>query len=69
MKTVMVTRLASVPPARCSVSAISANTRCVWASKLPEMSLPSPSTSAVWPAIHTMRPPSVMTAGEYARFF
>src|SRR5262249_14406419 len=37
--------------------------------KLPEMSLPSPSTVAVWPAIQTTRPPSVTTAGEYARFF
>src|SRR4029453_11617123 len=69
MKTVMVTRLASVPPTRRSVWSISANTRCVWASKLPEMSLPSPSTVAVWPASQTTRPPSVMTAGEYARFF
>src|SRR5439155_2055343 len=33
------------------------------------MSLPSPSTVAVWPASQTTRPPSVMTAGEYARFF
>src|SRR3989442_7556333 len=48
---------------------MSANTRCVWASKLPAMSLPSPSTVAVWPASQTTRPPSVMTAGEYARFF
>src|SRR5262249_46456339 len=69
MKTVMVTRLASVPPTRRSVWSISANTRCVWASKLPEMSLPSPSTVAVWPASQTTRPPSVTTAGEYARFF
>src|SRR5262249_49871424 len=69
MKTVMVTTLASVPPTRRSVWSISANTRCVWASKLPEMSLPSASTVAVWPASQTTRPPSVRTAGEYARFF
>src|SRR5438034_9632173 len=69
MKTVMVTRFASVPPTRRSVWSISANTRCVWASKLPAMSLPSPSTVAVWPASQTTRPPSVMTAGEYARVF
>src|SRR5437867_10147311 len=31
--------------------------------KLPAMSLPSPSTVAVWPASQTMRPPSVTTAG------
>ena len=37
--------------------------------KFPEMSLPSPSTVAVCPASQTMRPPSVMTAGEYARPF
>jgi len=33
------------------------------------MSLPSVSVVAVCPAIHTMRPPSVTTAGENARLF
>src|SRR5258705_1398719 len=69
MNTVIVTRLASEPPARRNVWSISANTRYVCASKSPEMSLPSPSTVAVCPASQTMRPPSVTTAGEYARLF
>src|SRR5215472_7821485 len=67
MKTVMVTRLARLPPTRHMVWSIRAKTRWVWASKLPEMSLPSVSVVAIWPASQTMRPPSVMTAGEYER--
>src|SRR5215468_3422951 len=36
-------------------------------SNCPEISLPASSRVAVWPASQTVRPPCVMTAGEYAR--
>src|ERR1051325_5877709 len=67
MKTVVVTRLASEPPARSSVRLISARMVRACSSNLPEMSLPSRSVVVVWPASQTVLPPSVMTAGEKPR--
>ena len=64
MNTVMVTMLASEPPQRCSVLSIRPKIVLTCASKLPAMSLPASSRVAVWPASQTVRPPSVMTAGE-----
>ena len=69
MNTVIVTRLASDAPARSSVRFISANTVRTCSSNWPLMSRPSRSVVAVWPASHTVRPPSVTTAGEKARLF
>src|SRR5947209_7146605 len=69
MNTVIVTMLASEPPARSSVRPSSSNTVRVCSSNLPLMSLPFTSVVVVLPASQTMRPPSVMTAGENARLF
>src|ERR1043165_4122452 len=69
MKTVMVTRFFNEPPARCSVLSISLKMMRACASKLPAMLAPFSSASVVWPAMWTVRPPSVITAGEKARAF
>src|SRR5882672_10596208 len=67
MKTVMLTTLARLPPARLSTWSICENTCFACASKLLAMSLPSFSRVAVWPATQTILPPSVITPGENAR--
>src|SRR6266851_7663039 len=69
MNTVMVTRLATLPPARLSVRSIWRKISRAWPSKFPTRLPPWPSWRAVWPASQTIRPPSVMTAGEKARDF
>src|SRR3954468_11878322 len=67
MNTVMLTTLATLPPARFKIWSIWENTWRTCASKLLEMSAPWLSRVAVWPATHTVRPPSVITPGENAR--
>src|SRR5713101_2051009 len=67
MKTVTVTMLARLPPARFMIWSICENTCFTCASKLLAMSLPSLSRVAVCPATQTILPPSVMTPGENAR--
>src|SRR3954469_3838416 len=67
MNTVIETTLARLPPARLSTVSICENTCFACASKLLAMSLPALSRVAVWPATHTILPPSVITPGEKAR--
>src|SRR5438132_4958731 len=67
MKTVMLTMLARLPPARFITWSTWENTCFTWASKLLAMSLPALSRVAVWPATQTILPPSVTTPGEKAR--
>src|SRR4051812_21240815 len=67
MKTVMLTMLARLPPARFITWSICETTCFTWASKLLAISLPALSRVAVWPATQTILPPSVTTPGEKAR--
>src|SRR5438034_7502995 len=67
MNTVTCTILARLPPARFMIWSICENTCFTCASKLLAMSRPSLSRVAVWPASHTIFPPSVTTPGENAR--
>src|SRR5437868_7381231 len=67
MKTVMLATLARLPPARLRMVSICEKTCFTCASKLFAMSLPALSRVAVWPATHTVLPPSVITPGEKAR--
>src|SRR6266436_4960709 len=67
MKTVIVTMLARLPPARFMIWSICENTCFTCASKLLAMSFPSLSRVAVCPATQTILPPSVMTPGENER--
>src|SRR5690349_6254905 len=67
MKTVMLTTLARLPPARFNTWSICENTCLTCASKLLAMSLPALSRVAVCPATQTILPPSVTTPGENAR--
>src|SRR6185436_6627067 len=67
MSTVMLTTLATLPPARFRIWSICEKTWRTCASKFLEMSAPWLSRVAVCPATQTVRPPSVMTPGESAR--
>src|SRR5712664_1524890 len=67
MNTVIVTTFARLPPARFMIWSICENTCFTCASKLFAMSPPWLSRVAVWPATHTVLPPSVITPGENAR--
>src|SRR3984957_6894587 len=64
----MVTRSASFAPLSASVFSILRNVCRHCASKSPARDFPASSTAPVWPASQIVLPPSVMTAGEYARF-
>jgi len=64
MNTVIVTMLAKLPPQVFSVLSSRLKIVRTWASKFPEMSLPSSSCVAVCPASQIVLPPWVMTAGE-----
>src|SRR5206468_3682592 len=67
MNTVIDTTLARLPPARLSIASICEKTCFTCASKLLAISLFWLSRVAVWPATHTILPPSVITPGEKAR--
>src|SRR5262249_53175258 len=67
--TVIVTMSFKEAPASFSVASMFLKVCRVCASKSPARELPAASLCPVWPAIHTILPPSVITAGEYARDF